>query len=453
MQMIGRYALYRPLADGGTATVHLGCHRAEGGFSRPVAIKKPHPHLAKDAAFVSRLLAEARIASRIRHPNVVAVLDVVPDPVEPLLVFEYVHGESLSQLIGLASKAGEPVPLPIALRLVIDALEGLHAAHEATNERGVPLMVVHRDVSPHNVMVDTDGRARIVDFGVAKALERPFTTESGVFWGKLAYAAPEQVAGSAVDRRTDIWAAGLVLWELVAGRRYFVEAVAAEIVHRITTETITPPSSVRECPPAVDEVVRTALERDPDLRFATAREMALALEKAGPIADARDVARWVRKLARSRLDARSLLVEEMEVELRRLPPADLTAAPGTAMTSSIPTQPELTVAPPPRRGRAVVGVLAFVALAGVIGTTAFLGRTPRPPTAASASATLAAEPAPPEAPATAASIETPPPTTAPSPAPARTTAPTRASSRSTPASTPAKKPARPGDPLKMDQRL
>ena len=318
--MVGRYCLYRPLASGGTATVYLGSLRSEGGFSRPVAIKKLHAHYAHDPRLVAALLDEARIASHIRHPGVVSVLDIVVLGDEPLLVLEYVHGESLSQLLE-ARSPDEPTPLPVVLRIVVDALEGLHAAHEATNAEGTPLLIVHRDVSPQNIMVDSEGRARIVDFGIAKAMERPRAdVDTGELLGKLAYAAPEQIAGATVDRRTDVWAIGVVLWELLAGRRIFADARPPEIAHRIVAIDAPPPSEgSASCPCALDAIVGRALQRDPEQRFGSADAMAGAIEAAGPLASRHDVARWMRARARGRLEERSTLLREMETELRRVP--------------------------------------------------------------------------------------------------------------------------------------
>lgn len=367
---VGRYSLFHSLASGGMATVYLGCLRSGAGVSRPVAIKKLHPHIARGGQALDRFLTEARIASRIRHPNVVAVLDVVAEGDDQLLVMEYVHGESVAQLVAAAARAGEPIPIDVAVRIMVDALEGLHAAHEAANEHGAALMVVHRDVSPQNIMVDAEGRARIVDFGIAKALERSFTTESSSeFRGKLAYAAPEQIAGGSVDRRTDLWSAGMVLWELLASRRYFGGADPAEIVRRITAEPLSPPSTARPCPAALDATVVRALERDPDLRFPSAREMALALENSGAVADHRTVGRWMRRLARARLDDKKRMVDEMEAELLRaslpvvLREADATGPTGVAKTEA-----------PPRRRDGVRRAVVVLAIAAVGLGAAFVAR-------------------------------------------------------------------------------
>src|SRR5262245_10952128 len=162
----GRYALYGRIASGGMASVHFGRLFGAAGFSRVVAIKRLHPQLATDAAFVSAFVDEARLASRIRHPNAVPVLDVVTEGDEVLLVMEYVHGEKLSTLLRLSSEKREPVPIPIASAVICDMLRGLHAAHEATSADGAPLGIVHRDVSPQNVLVSAEGSALVADFGI-----------------------------------------------------------------------------------------------------------------------------------------------------------------------------------------------------------------------------------------------------------------------------------------------
>ena len=174
---VGRYVVFDEIAAGGMASVHLGRLMGEVGFSRTVAIKRLHPHLARDAEFAAMFLDEARIAARIRHPNVVAVLDVVHDGSELLLVMDYVQGESLSRLARAMRPGG--IPPRIAVTVVTGVLHGLHAAHEATTERGEALDIVHRDVSPQNVLVGIDGVARVFDFGVAKAKSRAQTTQDG----------------------------------------------------------------------------------------------------------------------------------------------------------------------------------------------------------------------------------------------------------------------------------
>lgn len=306
---VGRYRIFRALASGGMATVYLGWQDSDGGVSRPVAAKVMHPHAEDDPRLVPMMLSEARIASRIRHPNVVSLTDVVSSERGPVLILEYVAGASLAHALELSAHS---MPWPIVSRILVDALEGLHAAHDATNESGLPLCVVHRDVSPQNILVDEAGHAKIADFGVAKALERAYATQSGEVRGKLAYMAPEQLAGKSVDRRADVWGLGMVLWHMLAGRRPFEDLESGPTMDRISLGDIDLPSSIRECPSALVQVCMRALSLSPDDRYATARLMALDLERAESPASHRDVARWLKRAASTFLSTRAALVVEME---------------------------------------------------------------------------------------------------------------------------------------------
>ena len=214
---VGRYEALRPIASGGMATVYLG--RAEGarGFERQVAIKAMHPHLADDPEFVTMFLDEARMAANIRHPNVVPTLDVAEEGGQLFLIMEYIEGFSLHAMKRALKKQNGSVPLPIALRIALDMLAGLHAAHELTSSDGAPMKLVHRDVSPQNVLVGVDGVSRIMDFGIARAEIRITATQGSQVKGKTAYMAPEQIRAQPIDRRCDVYAAGIVTWELITG--------------------------------------------------------------------------------------------------------------------------------------------------------------------------------------------------------------------------------------------
>src|SRR5277367_6635205 len=191
-RIVGRYAIFDAIASGGMASVHFGRLIGPAGFSRTVAIKRLHESFALDPEFVSMFMDEARLAARIRHPNVVPTRDIVALEQELLLVMEYVPGESLSLLLKRARLARKPVPIPIVADIIMQALSGLHAAHEAVGEAGEPLCIVHRDVSPQNILVGTDGVARVLDFGVAKAIGTMHQTRAGQVKGKIRYMAPEQ---------------------------------------------------------------------------------------------------------------------------------------------------------------------------------------------------------------------------------------------------------------------
>jgi eukaryotic-like serine/threonine-protein kinase len=330
-QTVGRYILYDEIASGGMASVHMARLIGPAGFSRVVAAKRLHAAYAKDPDFVFMLLDEARLASRVRHPNVIAILDVVAAEGELLLVMEYMPGETLARLLRAAHRAGSMPPPDVVVAILIDMLRGLHAAHEARAASGEPLRIVHRDVSPQNVLVGTDGMARLLDFGVAKAVSRVQTTDEGQLKGKLGYIAPEQLSGAEVDRRADLFAAAIVAWESIAGRRLFIAddpvSTLARIIH---AEIPSLAASGCDIPEALDRVIAHGLERDPEQRFQTAEEMARELELALQPAPRERVIEWLVQLAGDRLEQRQETMRRIETESTELGvvevPVDLSAA-------------------------------------------------------------------------------------------------------------------------------
>ncbi len=313
-QWLGRYEVLDEIAQGGMATVYLGRARGAANFERLVAVKVCLPHLRGDEEFAGMFLDEARLAARIHHPNVVATLDV-GDEEALYLVMEYIEGDKLSTLIKRASIKQQRIPLGVTARIMIDALSGLHAAHELKDALGDALQLVHRDVSPHNVLVGVDGIARISDFGIAKAEARATVTREGSLKGKMSYMAPEQLAGKPVDRRADIYAAGVVLWECLAGRRLFRADSEVETFNLVLQNKILRPSTLwPEVPPELDEIVLRALSLDPDLRFATAAEFAEALEELPiRISPARTVANTVEDLLTDVLTQRRDIVRSLDI--------------------------------------------------------------------------------------------------------------------------------------------
>jgi serine/threonine-protein kinase len=310
-QRLDRYELIAELAAGGMATVFLARIGGAGGFQRFVAIKRLHPHLAHEQEFVEMFLDEARLAASIHHPNVVPILEVGESAVGYYLVMEYVEGDTLWNL--RAASAGLPagrLDPRFVLRVMIDALLGLHAAHELRDERGQPVNLVHRDVSPQNILVGADGSARIADFGVAKASTRLSSTRSGEIKGKMAYMAPEQIQGAeSLDRRADIFAMGIVLWEALANRHLFLGPNDAVTMHRVLHEPIpTLASAEPGLPPRLSQVIAQTLERDPARRFPTCLALAEAIEEAIAgsltLASGREVAAVVDMLIGSRLASR-----------------------------------------------------------------------------------------------------------------------------------------------------
>ncbi len=312
-QTIGRYALHAEIASGGMATVHIGRLLGPVGFARTVAIKRLHPPLAKDPEFVAMFLDEARLAARIRHPNVVSTLDVVATEGELFVVMEYVPGESLARLLRVVRTNKQMVPVPIAATIMVGVLHGLHAAHEARDERGEPLRIVHRDVSPHNILVGTDGDAHVIDFGIAKARGRMQVTRQGQIKGKLSYMPSEQLLGNGLDHRADIFAASIVLWEALTGQRLFQGVDDGEVYAKVLRGQVDPPSLyAKGLTESVDAIVLRGLARDRTHRYATAREMALALEAAVPLAPPSQVGSWVAGLVGEALAERTEQIAGME---------------------------------------------------------------------------------------------------------------------------------------------
>jgi len=325
---VGRYALYGEFAAGGMATVHFGRILGEHGVARVVAIKCLLPDLAKDPAFVRMFLAEGRLASRVRHPNVVATHEVVSLGGELFHVMEYVAGESLSRLVRKCREAGEPVPPRIAVSIARDILEGLHAAHEAKSERGTALGLVHRDVSPQNCHVGADGTSRVLDFGIATATNM-VDEQPDHIKGKVSYMAPEQLAHETVDRRTDVYAATVVLWEMLTGQRLFKADDISTLIVKIMADPVELPSSLaKDIPAELDMVIMKGLERELRDRWASAREMAVLLEKVLTPAPAREVAEWVERVGGDRLRYRAEVVAEIESQsLAKIPVPEAARAP------------------------------------------------------------------------------------------------------------------------------
>ena len=312
-RIVGRYVLYGELASGGMATVHFGRLSGPVGFSRTVAIKRLHPQYAKDPEFVTMFLDEARLCGRIRHPNVVPTLDVVATEGEIFIVMEYVAGEALSKLMKTAMQKNIAIPPRVAATILSSVLHGLHSAHQTKDEHGRELGIVHRDVSPQNILVGSDGTSRVLDFGVAKAAGRIQTTRDGQVKGKIAYMPPEQLSGGVVSRQSDIYAASVVLWEALTGRRLFDGETEAMVLVRAIEAKIDAPSSANPAlDAATDAVVLRGLARDPAARFATARDMALAIEQTIGLASPYEVGEWVESVAAEEIGRRARNIAEIE---------------------------------------------------------------------------------------------------------------------------------------------
>jgi serine/threonine protein kinase len=309
---IGRYELIAQLAQGGMGTVFLARIAGEAGFSRLYAVKLMHEHLASEEAFVGMFLDEARLAAGIHHSNVVSVVDLGVCERGHFVVMQYVEGCTLEQLL----KRHALRPPEMIIPLVIDLLHGLHAAHTLEDDEGNLLELVHRDVSPANVLVGIDGVARITDFGIAKARSRITATRPGLLKGKLSYAAPEQLtAESPIDARTDIFSVGVLLWSALTGESLFRGETEAQTVRNVLQATVQPPSTVGIRPPACfDALCLRALDRDPDNRFESAQAMAeelreIARENSYLSSTAR-IGSWVQRTFEKQLNERRAMLRD-----------------------------------------------------------------------------------------------------------------------------------------------
>jgi serine/threonine-protein kinase len=277
---LDRYELLGPLAEGGMASVWIARQRGKHGFEKLVALKTILPEYASDIRFQQMFLDEARIASRIEHFNVARILDLGDEHDVLYLAMEYVDGDALSKLRRAWLKKKMPPPTGVILRVLADACSGLHEAHELRSEDGEPLEIVHRDVSPHNILVNVKGIAKVIDFGIAKARDRlAGETNAGVLKGKIQYMAPEQALGRRVDRRADIWAVGASLYHLLTGKPAYDADNTLGTLHLLTSGR--PPVPLPpEVHPAIAAVTRKALSMPAEKRYATAAEMRDAIEAA-----------------------------------------------------------------------------------------------------------------------------------------------------------------------------
>ncbi|MBI5532458.1 MAG: protein kinase [Deltaproteobacteria bacterium] len=320
-ERVGRYEVLLPIASGGMATVYLARTAGAGGFERDVALKLTHAHLRENPEFAADLLEEAKLAVRIRHRNVVSVLDVGDDPLGLFLVMDYVHGDTLSHLRRQAELRSEAFPVGIGLKILIDALIGLHAAHELKDDKGRPLGLVHRDFSPQNILVGIDGIAQLTDFGIAKASTRLGHTLSGVVKGKTKYMSPEQARAQHTNRRADVWAAGIVAWEILAGCKLYPEGNEVGTLLKVATEA--PPRLRTVNPsiaPAFEDAVADALTMDLAARCPTAaafaQELRAACQAHCPLPDSIEVSEYVERMVGPKLAERERRAAEI-ISLRK----------------------------------------------------------------------------------------------------------------------------------------
>ncbi|NMB76841.1 MAG: PEGA domain-containing protein [Myxococcales bacterium] len=306
-QQFGKFQLLKKIATGGMAEIHLAKQRGMEGFEKLVVIKMILPHLANNQEFVQMFLDEARIAARLNHPNIVQIFDLGRAGGTYFIAMEYIQGENLRTIAKTARKAGKPLPLSHIVKIMSQACEGLYYAHTKQDTSGKPLNIVHRDISPQNILVSFDGVTKLVDFGIAKAATQVQETRSGVLKGKYAYMSPEQCLGRPVDARSDIFATGIVLWELATGTRLYKMSSELLILKEITEGRIVPPREVNQTIPAeLEAIILKALEKDPKNRFQDAIQMHLALEEfmrnSGLSSSAVHLANFLKELFPNRLE-------------------------------------------------------------------------------------------------------------------------------------------------------
>ncbi|MCS6797193.1 MAG: protein kinase [Myxococcota bacterium] len=401
-ERLGRYMLCYELATGGMATVYLGRVEGPAGFGKLVALKRILPHLARDPRFVEMFLDEARLAARIDHPNVCSVFDFGETDGSYFIAMEYLVGETLGRILRRLRDrpeiaADSRYPMVVA-RIIADAAEGLHAAHELRDDQGQLVGLVHRDVSPQNLFVTYDGAVKVVDFGVARAAGRIHQTKTGTLKGKLAYIAPEQLQKVPIDRRADVWSLGVVLWEALTLRRLFRRDTEMDTLVAVAQQRIDPPSSLRPgIPSKLDDVVIRALERDRDRRWPTARALGRELQQflvsSGAVVGPAEVSEWMAQLFP---DERARRMELVRAAKTYVPPADptvVTPAPSSESVSMVVgRQPDRA-----RRLRMLLGAALGVALLGGAGAAIVLGRSssePRSEAATSGGGPASATPAP-----------------------------------------------------------
>lgn len=275
----GKYRLLGELGRGGMATVFLAAVEGPSRFTKLVVVKQLHQELSAELEFREMFMDEARLAARLSHPNIVQTFEVIEGDGKFLLVMEYLEGQPLSNVRSRLARK-KLLGIPEQVRVMADVLEGLHAAHEAKDWDGTPLSVVHRDVSPHNVFVTYEGLVKVVDFGVAKASTSSQRTQTGVIKGKISYMAPEQALGKKCDRRADVFAVGIMLWEAIAERRIWKDIPDPGIMHYLISDQV--PKLADHAPdahPMLIEICNRALAVNPEERFASAAEMRAALDR------------------------------------------------------------------------------------------------------------------------------------------------------------------------------
>lgn len=326
---LGRYTLIEQLAVGGMAEIWLAHMAGLEGFEKLLVIKKILPHLLQRPSFLQMFLNEARLAAQLNHPNIVQIYDLGKVDEIYFIAMEYIFGRDLSEIGYKTKKAQKPIPIEFATKIISQVCEGLYAAHNKNDTFGQPLNIVHRDVSPHNVLVSFSGNVKILDFGIAKAANQYDQTQQGILKGKVSYMSPEQILGDPIDARSDLFSLGAVFYELVTGYRLFTGDNDIAILRSITEDDVEPPSTFnKEIPPDLEAIILGMLEKNPDDRYPNAWELQqdlnLLLKRLGSPTNIH-MAQYLRQLFEDEMDAeRRYLQKKIEdlVHAQVLPPIE-----------------------------------------------------------------------------------------------------------------------------------
>jgi serine/threonine protein kinase len=330
------FQLGKRIAMGGMAEVFLAVQKGVGGFEKLVVVKRMLPHLAEDGHFVQMFIDEARLASKLRHPNIVSILDIRRDDEVFAVAMEYLQGEDLRRLVRAQRDGTFRIPIPITLHIIAKLADALHYAHNAKDGTGRPLNLVHRDVAPSNVIVTYDGQVKLIDFGVAKASAHSTYTTPGTIKGKFPYSSPEQVRGKALDARSDVFSLGILLHEMLTGRRLFKGGSTAATLRAVLSDPIPKPSEHNpDVTDAIDEVVMAALERNVEGRTKSAglvrQQLAKVLADMMANVTSKDLAQWMRTTFARNLEARIVMEKEAIAIARNQPRPSSSSNPPTSV--------------------------------------------------------------------------------------------------------------------------
>lgn len=346
-EKIGPYEVTELLAAGGMAEIFVGRKTGPGGFEKPLVVKRIHKKLLGDREIEAMFVDEARVQALLDHPHIVQIYDFGEDRGSYFIAMEYIAGATLRWVIDNANAVRRPVPIQHALRIAADVLCGLHYAHERIDDDGQPLKLIHRDISPVNVLVARSGQAKLCDFGVAKSEIQRVMTRAGIVKGKFRYMSPEQINAEVLDRRADVFAVGCVLWELLVGRRLFDHPNEDDVVVAIRSGNYPDASDHRlGLPKAIDKILRRALHPNREKRFKSAREFHMALEEALKLLPAMSNAVLVGEYVSAELDGTVAEYSSRTVKRPNPQPEDFLASGFEMLDPPVPSSPTMISLPP-----------------------------------------------------------------------------------------------------------